>query len=324
MIYFIYGNQPPIIKKRINTIVTQVLGKDKDEMNFVKFNARDTIVQDVVSECNALPLGYDKKVVVLENAYFLLSKKDRVKIESDQDYQTLIDYINHPSEETTLIITVETNELDNKNKVYLALKEKADFLEASTPDKDSWIKFIGDYFTNHLKVKADYDAIREIAARCDGDILLFQNHAKKLALYTNHVTYNDVCMFVPRPLDDNVFAIYNYLITNRNDEAIKLYRDIIETGVEPVYLISTLAKQFRFLSQVSYLSKNGHSQDEIATMLGAKSTRIAIAKKQVYSVSESTVLKTLDDLFNLDYNIKSGLVDRFYAFELFLINFQAE
>ena len=59
-------------------------------------------------------------------------------------------------------------------------------------------------------------------------------------------------------------------------------------------------------------------------MLGVKTIRVDIAKKQIYSVSENTVLKTLDDLFYLDYNIKSGAVDRFYAFELFLINFKAE
>ena len=325
MVNFIYGNQSAIVKQRIKTITKEVLGNDKDDMNFIVFPGRDTLVQDVVAECNYLPLGYERKVVLLENAYFMSSKREKNKIESDQDYKALIDYIINPSDTTELIITLESSEVDQKNKVFLAIKEHGKLHPANDPDKKDWRSYVRSYFVQKLKVNIDYDAVNEIADRCEGDVLLFQNHAKQLALYTNHVTYDDVCLFVPRPLDDNVFDIYNNLILNRNDEAIKIYRDIIHNGaVEIVYLISTLAKQFRFLSQVSYLSKTSHSSEEIATMLGVKTIRVDIAKKQVYSVSESVVLKTLDDLFYLDYNIKSGAVDRFYAFELFLINFKAE
>ena len=325
MVYFIFGNQSAIIKQRIKTITKEVLGDDKCDMNYVRFIGRDTLVQEVVSECNYLPLGFDKKIVILEHAYFLSTKKERNKLDSEQDYKCLIDYINHPSDIAELIITLESNDVDSRNKVYQALKEHATILQASDPDKETWRSYVKSYFTQTQKVRIDNDAVDEIALRCEGDVVGFQNHAKKLALYTDHVTYDDVCLFVPRPLEDNIYDIYNFLILNRNDEAIRLYRDIISTGeVEVVYIISTLARQFRTLYQVMYLSKTSHSVDEIATILGKKTFAIQKDKKRMYSISESVILKTLDELFNLDYNIKSGMVDRFYAFELFLINFKAE
>ena len=125
MVYFIFGTQSSIIKQRIKTITKETLGEDKDDMNYVSFSGRDVLVQDVVSECNYLPLGYDKKVVILDNAYFLLTKKERNKLESNQDYQVLIDYIKNPNDIAELIITLESNDLDTKNKVYQALKENA-------------------------------------------------------------------------------------------------------------------------------------------------------------------------------------------------------
>ena len=70
--------------------------------------------------------------------------------------------------------------------------------------------------------------------------------------------------------------------------------------------------------------KSSHLENETAEILGVKPIRVSIARKQMYNVSEKTILKALNDLYNLDYNIKSGSVDRFYAFELFLINFKAE
>ena len=62
----------------------------------------------------------------------------------------------------------------------------------------------------------------------------------------------------------------------------------------------------------------------ISKELGIKEGRAAVIKKQIHLVSESTLHKTLEDLFKLDMQIKSGQVDRLYAFELFLINFKAQ
>ena len=324
MIYLVYGDQIPIINQRCRIITKEFLGEEKDEMNYVRFDARETLIQEIISECNYLPLGYDKKLIVANNAYFLSSKKEKNKIESEQDYQSLIEYLNNPSEETCLILTVETSELDSKSKIVSLLKEKAEIYVAKMSDKETFQGQMRKYIVNNLGVEIDNDALAELIQRCEDDVMLTQNNAKKLSLYTKHIKYDDVCLFVPRPLEDNTFALYNYLISNRNDEAIKLYRDLLAANIEPVTLIGTLAKQFRFLYQVGYLLKNGNSIDEAAAILNVKPIRVSIARKQIYSVSENTILKTLDDLFNLDYNIKSGFVDRFYAFELFLINFKAE
>ena len=58
-------------------------------------------------------------------------------------------------------------------------------------------------------------------------------------------------------------------------------------------------------------------------------TRSFINSKRVYAISrnlvlviEKAVIRAIDNLYQLDYEIKSGQVDRFYAFELFLLKFQ--
>ena len=324
MIYFVYGEQTPIIKQRCKNITKQFLGEDKDDMNYVKFDARETLIQEIIAECTYVPLGYDKKVVIVEGCYFLLSKKEKIKIESDQDYKALTDYLKSPTEETCLILTLESEEINKKSEIYNLLQNNAEIFHVEMADKETFKGQIKTYINRNLQANIDNDALNELISRCEDNILLIQNQARKLALYTNRITYDDVCLFVPRPLEDNTFAIYNYLISNRNDEAIKLFRDLIAANTEPVTLVTTLAKQFRFLYQVSYLLKNSHSENEVAELLNVKPVRVSIARKQMYNLSEKTILKTLDDLFNLDYNIKSGSVDRFYAFELFLINFKAE
>ena len=83
-----------------------------------------------------------------------------------------------------------------------------------------------------------------------------------------------------------------------------------------------IANQFRLLSRVSYLVKKGMNQDEIAQELAINPIRAKILRKNTFVVSSKRINQTLEDLYQLDLQIKSGLVDRFYSFELFLINFK--
>ena len=81
MIYFIYGNQGPTIKSQIRKIGEGFLGEEKpDELNFIKLDGHNVLVQDAIDECKYVALGYEKKVVSLENCYFLLAKKEKIKM----------------------------------------------------------------------------------------------------------------------------------------------------------------------------------------------------------------------------------------------------
>ena len=127
---------------------------------------------------------------------------------------------------------------------------------------------------------------------------------------------------VTRPLEDNAFALFNLLLDGKNNEAVGLFRDLRVNNVEPVTLISQLANQFRLLDEIYYLNKRRYSKEDIASELKIKPGRVYILSRFLPLISESTLHKTLEDLFNLDYDIKSGQVDRHYAFEMFLLKFK--
>lgn len=321
MIYLIFGNQTPAIKKNMSKIVSSVL-PEYDDMNYVRYDGTTTLVQEVIDDTNYLPLGYDHKVVALENCYFLEGERKKNKLESDQNYQTLIDFINHPSDECDLILTVHNSKLDEKNEIIKLIKEKGKILEIKDPKAEEWPVMVKKY-VNSLDVTIEIDAIQELADRTSGDMALLMTSAQKLSLYTTNIKYEDVVLMVARPLDDNTFAIFNYLLKDQNDKAIQLFRDLRVLNIEPVYLIGQLANSFRLLNQIQFLSKKGLSNEEIAKELNIKSViRVQILRKSIASMSEKAIHRTLDELFELDLQIKSGLVDRFYSFELFLINFK--
>ena len=208
------------------------------------------------------------------------------------------------------------------------LQDIAKITEIKDPDVKEWNKYVkatvDDYIKKNPGARIDNDALLELTDRTSGDIPLLRNSVIKLFLYTDHVRYEDVILMVTRPLEDNTFQLFNFLLNNQNDKAVGLFRDLQVGNVEPVTLIGMLANQFRLLNEVVYLAKKNYDNDSIAKELGIKPIRVQILKRQTYSMSEKALHRTLDDLFNLDLQIKSGLVDRFYAFELFLINFKRD
>ena len=324
MIYFIYGNQSPTIKSQTKKIVSTFLNNQVDDFNYIKIDGHNVLVQDMVDECRYVSLGYDKKAVSFENAYFLLKSKPRNKLEQDQDYNTLKRYIeeDNNSDEALLVISVVSDEIDEKNEIVKLLKEKAKVVEIADPDEKTFLEYVKSYCVKY-NIHIDRDALSELAYRTDGDVALFKNSITKLTLYTDHITYFDVVKMVSRKLEDNAFLISTLLVEGKNMQALQLFRDLKVTNIQPVTLISQLANQFRLLSQVRYLLKRKRlAVEEVAKELKIKPGRVYVLNKQLPLISEKKIYDTIEDLYKLDLDIKSGQVDHLYAFELFLIKFE--
>ncbi|MBO4856539.1 MAG: hypothetical protein J5511_04130, partial [Bacilli bacterium] len=221
MIYLIYSNQSSEIKKVVKGIAKQTL-PERDDMNFVRYDGNNTLVQEIVDDANYVPLGYDKKVVAVDNCYFLMKPKPRNKIESDQDYKTLISYLKNPNPDCDLILTVPTAEVDQNSDIFKIIKDTGKITFMNDPTIKEWNEYVrkvvNEYITKNPGNRIDTDAVMELVDRTAGDIPLLRNSIIKLFLYTNHVRYEDVILLVTRPLEDNTFQIFNYLLDGENEK----------------------------------------------------------------------------------------------------------
>lgn len=179
-------------------------------------------------------------------------------------------------------------------------------MEAKDPDEKTYKDYIKRYIVEKLNVTIDNDALNELSIRTMGDVALMKNSADKLALYTSHITYDDVSLMVQRPLEEKVYNLFNYLLAGKNIDALLLYKDLRVSNAEPVTLISMLANQFRLLNEVIYLSKNGFTYSEIGKELGINEIRAKILAGYSYSIGEQKLIDILEDLYNLDLNIKKA------------------
>lgn len=321
MIYLIYGHQLPIMKKTLKTLINTCLnGAEQDDFNVERFSARLVLIQDIVFSCSSIPFFGDHKVVVVTDPYFLTNDKEKISLEKDQDYEKLYTYLANPNPHTDLIFFLESRDINQKSKAFELIKQHGKIMEQSPFNEAMLMKTGEDYF-KRSKINISQEAIQELVNRCGDDISKFLNEAEKLSLFSQNIEVDDVKKLVCLKLEDNAFAIVDYLINNNIRDALKLYYDLRINKEEPVRLISLIASQFRFLMQVQFLKEKGKNVDEICAELKAKSFRVKKNIQYLIKINKYQIINILNQLYYLDYGIKSGKLDPYYNFELFIINF---
>ncbi|MDD3207282.1 MAG: DNA polymerase III subunit delta [Bacilli bacterium] len=319
MIYLIAGSQTPILKKNLARLLDERLGTI-DHFNLSRLDGREVLAQDIAFEASMLPLGTARKAVVIESPYFLLKEKSKVKIDKDQDYRAMLDFITSPNEEVDLIFLSDSLALDEKNEVLKAIRQHGNVTIIPDLDQTKWFDYGKAYFKNN-NASIDNDALKELIERVNGDLNAFINEANKLILYKNRINLIDVTLMIAKPLENNIFALTKALFRGDKASALDIFADLRTNNVEPITLVSMLANQFRLMSQIRYLDQRGLSQASIAKELGLPDFRIRMSLQDSRRLSRTAIINNLDTLYQLDLNIKSGLIDRYYAFELFILNF---
>lgn len=314
MNYILYGEQYPMIKKRLGKILKERLG-DVDDFNVVKFEFSNDIVDEICDEASMLPLGYDSKAVVIDKASFLEPKSNKETVEK------MLSVLENSSDSINIIFILRNENIDHKNPIVDYIKNNGEILEFLNLKKEEWPIYIRKYFKER-NVAIDENAVQELALRVDGDLSRFVNEAEKLCLYKDHLSIADITLMVAKPLEDDAFQITNALFKGDNATALAIFRDICLQGSNSTDgLIPMLGSQFRFISEVLFLSSKGLDEKEIASELKANEWRVKISLRNSRRLSRRQIAHALDDLYYLDYQIKSGQIDRFYGLELFLINF---
>lgn len=320
MVYLVYGEQFPLVSKRVKKLINSILKDGIDEFNYIRINAKETLVQDIAYECSLVPF-MGNKVIRIDNPYFLDSSKERVSIEKEQDYQELIKYINNPNELVDVIFVLENKNVNKKNEIYKLIEKKGKVIFEEGLSLDTLSQTGRIYF---LKKGVDIkeEALNLLLERTGNNVSLFIQEAEKLSLYSKEINVDDVKALVPIPLEQNAFSICDNLISGQTTSALKIYRDMLTLKEEPVRLIALLASQFRLYCQISYLyTIEKNNQEDIAALLKIHPYRVKLMCRNLIKITYYQLLNVIDSLFNLDLKIKSMEIEPSLGLELFIINF---
>lgn len=307
--YLIYGNDYGLIKREIDKLTNGVT-------DIVKYDLSTDKIDELLDDASCMSLFGDKKVLVGENALFLTTTTTNVN--HNLDYLT--NYLNDDNHENIVILSVLTDKLDERKKIVKLLKEKSKVIYKELIDNKDLPRFVINEFNNE-GYKIDYKAANYFVNYVGKNVDILLSEINKMIIFKDNdknITINDIDEISSKAINDNVFDLSDAIMKKDFKRMYDCYNDLIILKEEPIKIIAMLGNQFNLVYQCKLLSSKGLSEKEIATSLSVHPYRVKLAIETDYIISE--LKDILIKLHNLDFEIKSGKVDKNVGFDNFLLH----
>lgn len=307
MTYLLLGNDE-IINEKIKDIITE---NNINPDSISKYNLETDNVLLAIDDINTFNMFGDKKIVIVTNLKNIINKEDE---KNDIYINSLIKYLENQSDN---ILILCGDQLPRKKKLVECLEKNCIKIETSDFDMNSYIKnLFEDYNISNINIEI-------LKNYCSNDISRIKHEIEKLKLYKledKTIIKEDIDLLVSKNLDKTIFDLINNIEKNNKKEAFNIYRLLKENNEEDMKILSMLANNYRLIYQVKNLSIN-KSDKEIGELLAIKNPkRISVLKNKGYNFTNDYLKKALSFLAELDYKIKTGLIDKEYAVCLFIAN----
>ena len=319
-IYLICSNSFHLMEEELKKIL-------KDN-SYSSFDLNGVELDDVLEEASYFSLFDEKKYMVVKNAQIFSASKRKGKEEENVEEEKiskkdekLLQYLNEPNDNTVLIFTLN-GKADTKKKICKIIKDRYKFIQI----EDLKPKEIYSRVEKSLKedgYKIDSNTGYYIVNNALNNYDLAINEVAKIKLYYGKgctIKYEDVVNIVSKNIEDNNFKFIDTVISKDIKESFKIYDDLMIQKIEPIMLMSMLAKEVRNMLLVKKIMKT-KSKKDMMEILGLKfDFQIDKLISNSYNFSEEKLEGYLVLLSDLDYKIKRGKISNKLALEMFIMD----
>lgn len=316
-VYLFHGSDTFIIKSKINNLINKY---KVDDFNVSNYDMDEINLGEAINDASTIPFMSDKKIVIIRNAFFLTSEKPKKAL--DHKLDALKRYLDNPVPETILIIAAPYMKLDDRKAINKEIKKVAEVVACNPlkeQDSSNWIrKQLG---KNNISI--DNDALKEFMNRVENNTEVLVSETTKLLNYSegmNNIDINTIKKVITKNVEDNVYEITNMILANKQGRALEIYNDLVMHSEDPLRILGILVNKYREILHVKYLIKQGKDKTEVAKYYNASSGRAYYMMKNAGSVKINVVIKHLKKLEEIDYQIKSGQIDKRIGLELFILS----
>ena len=313
MVYLIFGMESIIIKNKVSGIKQEV---NLDDLAWNYYDLENSTLKSIMEDANSGTLFSEKRGIVVDNAY-IFTRTTNKKL-PEQDTKLLEKYLDFINPNTILIFTINNEKIDNSKKITKKLGQVGKIIDGNV--KKNSYDFIKKLF---LPCSIKYDEAIYFKTKLGDDLNLLTSEALKIVTYKDEkgeVTKEDIDNLVTSNIDLDMFHLIDNIVSDKKKESLESFEEMLKHKVEPLQIIVTLASQFRIFYQTKILFSKGYSEAEIADFLKVHPFRVKKSLERRRQFSNEELLNYIERLADLDYQIKSGNIDKVLGMELFILN----
>jgi len=331
--YLLHGLDEFAISQFVDALKEKMGDPALASLNTTLLDGRALTLPDLRAATDAMPFLAPRRLVIVEGWLTrLLAKGDGDEdgesepqpSSSKETLAALADYL--PAlPETTALVFVEKRALPERNAI----------LKAAATGEWGFVKFFdvpkGDALANWIRARAKKERgefTREAAlalAESEPDPRALDHEIMKLLTYVDFarpVDVADVETLTPAGGEAKIFDLVDALGQRRGPAAMRELHKLLERE-EPLYVLSMIVRQFRFILLAKELLDARRSEAEIAQALGQK----PYPTQKFCAQARNYTLPALEHLYHrlLDYDadIKTGQVDSATALDTLVASLTA-
>lgn len=322
-VYLFLGTESYLADSAKQTLIQATLAEDERDLNFGIYDMEEVPVGVALDDAESVPFFGDKRLVIMDRPNFFTAEKSKQKI--DHDLVWLENYLKNPPDFTILAFFAPYEKLDERKKITKLLKKTATVIEVNTLSEKEVRHFLKDTIANEAYTMTP-EAFELFIQLTDAKLSTAMSELPKLLLFssdTKQITKSAVNDLVAKSLEQNIFALVEYVLKRQTANALSLYQDLLLQKEDPIKINAILMTQFRLLLQVKFLEKKGYQQGDSAGMLKVHPYRVKLAIQQARKFSEKVLVSAFEGLVDAEYRLKTGQGDKEMQFELFILQFAA-
>nr|WP_321316005.1 DNA polymerase III subunit delta [uncultured Ligilactobacillus sp.] len=317
-VYLVIGEEK-YEEKLLKKAFKNVIPHDEQEFNSAEYDMETTSLSVALNDAMSVPFFGDKRLVLINNPYFLTGEKIKSKVE--HNINEFSDYLKNPLDTTILVIFAPYKKLDERKKVVKLLKKTATVINNQLLDEQQ----VRQKVINRLKkedITIDSSALDLLLERTMAKMDLVMNEVDKLCLFAtdkHRITLVDVDELVTKSLEQNVFDLVDLVMEHNVAQALAMYRDLLAQKEEPLKINAILLSQFRLLLQVKILKKHGYAQGNIASTIKVHPYRVKLALRKINRFSIKELKRGFLGLVENELKMKSTQESPELLFQMFLL-----
>ncbi|SFL33581.1 DNA polymerase III, delta subunit [Paenibacillus sp. 1_12] len=322
-LYVCFGTESYLIQEFLQKLTSNLIDPQDAAFAVSRYDLAETSIDRVIEEAEELPFIGPRKLLVATNALFLTGAKDSSKVEHKPE--RLLEYLKSPADFSVIVLTVGAEKLDERKKLVKSLKEKDYLISCASLSADE----LGQW----LKGEADKAGItfasgvqEQFIMYTGTNLQTLSSELDKCAMFVGRggtITTEILDQLVTRSIEQNIFLLIEHIVQLKLDKAFTMLAELLRRKEEPIKIMALIARQFRIMYQVKDLQQQGYSQQQIASQISLHPYAVKIAAGQSNRFEVSQLLNILDQLSDLDYQMKSGKIDKALGLELFLLKLVA-
>ncbi len=324
-VILLFGKEQFLVEWARKQIVGKYVNSASSVLDLTIIDEEDTItniVETIIESCETLPLLSTKKVVIVNNTQLLKSSEKQDSKSSELN--RLCDYLTNIPDSTCLIFVSDS--VDKKRKLPKAIQKNGKLYDFNQLDRKELISFAEKRFKGAgIKVPSrtmDYliDTTGYFNKESDYDLYTFSNDITKMIALAEDglLRDSDIKDTVESDVETFIFTLMNSISEGRKDKAFSMLHNIVSDRNDVSGIVAMIVGQFEIMYSIKELLNDGAPDRIIVEKLNIKEARLRILKPFISKYSLPELKRALISAYEIDRNIKTGLLTPLLALEVFV------